>query len=392
MGLTIHYGIEASKDWTRRQIRQKLEDTRRFALSLPVVSVSEVVEFRGKDCDYQTGQQESETPDEAEARDPFRWAKIQAGRYVESPWRPGESRHQAPSHMLCLSIYPAEGSEEMNVGWCSFPRFVWKPEKDHAPGWSNVFRSTSHRDSEKLLRAFLKKYRLVKMPDNRGRHGRLWGHSESLHWTPGGGVSIRSGRYLSHRRGYAPGYVELQLDDYAQCEIRFRFRGTIDEARALFASRRFKADLEDIIHGKEHVIPAAHGVWSSFCKTQYANDPRCGGWDNFQRAHLSVCAILEHMQRIGFQVHVSDEGHFWEKRDLAALAKEIGEWDAMLAGVAGVLKDAAEAQEVGFESAMLGRPDFERLETEALKITNIAGHLAKLRKHLLPAPQGIAPC
>ena len=33
MGLTIHYGIEASQDWTRRQIRQKLEDTRRFALA-----------------------------------------------------------------------------------------------------------------------------------------------------------------------------------------------------------------------------------------------------------------------------------------------------------------------------------------------------------------------
>jgi hypothetical protein len=34
MGLTIHYRIEASKAWTRRQVRQKLEDTRRFALSL----------------------------------------------------------------------------------------------------------------------------------------------------------------------------------------------------------------------------------------------------------------------------------------------------------------------------------------------------------------------
>ena len=109
MGLTIHYSVEARKDWTRGQIRQNLEDTRRFAQSLPVVSVSEVVEFRGKDCDYHANERESETPDEAEARDSFRWAKIQAGRYVESPWRPGESRQQAPSHMLCLSIYPAEG-------------------------------------------------------------------------------------------------------------------------------------------------------------------------------------------------------------------------------------------------------------------------------------------
>ena len=46
MGLTIHYRIEAGRDWTRRQIREKLEDTRQFALSLPVISVSDVVECR----------------------------------------------------------------------------------------------------------------------------------------------------------------------------------------------------------------------------------------------------------------------------------------------------------------------------------------------------------
>lgn len=384
MGLTIHYRIEAGRDWTRRQIREKLEDTRRFALSLPVVSVSEVVEFRGAECDYQHGEREDETPDQAEVRDPFRWAKIQAGRYVESPWRPGESRHQAPSHMLCLSIYPAEGSEEMNVGWCSFPRFVWKPEKDHAPGWSNVFRGTAYRGSEKLLRAFLGKYRLVKMPVRQGSHGRLWGDSKPLHCTPGGGVSIRSGRYLSHRRGYASGHVELQLDDYAQREIRFRFRGTIDEGRALFTSAVFKADLEDIIRGREHLIPAARGVWSSFCKTQYANDPRVGGWANFQRAHLSVLAVLEHMQQIGFTVHVTDESGFWKSRDLAALAKTVGQWDAMIAAVAGICKDMAEVNGQGFDSAVLGRADFEHLEAQAMKIDCLAGHLAKLRAALVP--------
>lgn len=389
MGLTIHYHIEASRDWTRGQVRRKLEDTRQFALSLPVVSVSEVVEFRGVECDFRHDPREDETPDQAEARDPFRWAKIQAGRYVESPWRPGESRHQAPSHMLCLSIYPAEGSEEMNVGWCSFPRFIWKPEKDHAPGWSSAFRGTSYHDSEKLLRAFLRKYRLVKMPNRQGRYGRLWGHSELLHYTPGGSVSIRSGRYLSHRRGYAPGHVELQLDDYAEREIRFRYRGTLDEGRALFTSAAFKADLEDIIHGREQVIPAAHGVWSSFCKTQYANDPRCGGWENFQRAHLSVLAVLEHMQQIGFTIQVSDESDFWQHRDLVALARTIGEWDAMIAGMAGVLKDATEVGGLGFDSPILGRADFEHLETRAYKIDRLADHLAKLRTALVP--QSAAP-
>lgn len=377
MGLTIHYRIEAGKDWTRRQTRQRLEDTRRFALSLPVVSVSKVVEFRGKDCQFDNDAADDE-------RDPFRWAKIQAGRYVESPWRPGESRQQAPSHMMCLSIYPAEGSEEMNVGWCSFPRFVWGPEKDHAPGWSLVFQRSAYRESERLLRTFLVKYHLVKIPDRNGSHGRLGGRSESLHWTPGGGVSLHSGRYLSHRRGYAPSHVELQLDDYARHQIHFRFRGTVDEARDLFASRTFQADFEEIVHGKEHIIPAEHGVWSSFCKTQYANDPSVGGWANFQRAHLSVLAVLEHLQQIGFKVEVHDESGFWESRDLAALAKTVGQWDATLAGLAGILKDAAEANGQGFDTPMLGRADFEHLEAKALKIDCLASHLEKLREAMAP--------
>ena len=152
----------------------------------------------------------------------------------------------------------------------------------------------------------------------------------------------------------------------------------------LFAGRQFKADLEDIIHGKEHVIPAAHGVWSSFCKTQYANNPQIGGWNNFQRAHLSVVAVLEHMQQIGFQVEVNDESDFWKERDLAALAKTIGEWDAMIAGMAGILKDTAEANGQGFDSPILGRADFEHLEAQAFKIDKLAGHLEKLRAALLP--------
>lgn len=383
MGLTIHYSIEPDQAWTRRQVRQKLEDTRSFALTLPVISVSEVAEFRGEDCDFRHGQRENETPDEADTRDSFRWAKIQAGRHVESPWRPGESRRQSPSHMLCLSIYPAEGCEEMNIGWCSFPRFVWKPEQDHAPGWSNVFRGSSYREAEKLLRVFLKKYHLTKMPERQGSHGRLGNHQETLHYTPGGEVTIRSGRYLSHRRGCGPSYVELRLDNYACYGLRFRYRGTIDEARVLFASREFKTDLEDMIHGKEHVIPAVHGGWSSFCKTQYANDPRCGGWENFQRAHLSVLAILEHMQQIGFRVHVNDESDFWTTHDLAALAKTIGAWDAMIAGMAGVLKDSSEATGQDFQSPILGRPDFEKLECQAFKIEGIAEHLQKLRAALV---------
>jgi hypothetical protein len=373
MGLTIHYNIQAGTEWTRQQIREKLEATRRFALSLPVVSVSEVAEFRGKECQF----------DRSDEQDSFRWAKIQAGRHVHSPWRPGESRHQGPSHMMCLSIHPAEGSEEMNVGSCSFPRFTWKPEKDHAPGWSVALHPRGgYPKSAKLIRAFMGKYRLKKLPEPKpGTRCRL---GESLYWTDGAEVRLRPGPYLSHRRGYGPSTIDLALDDYAARYFCFRFQGAIEEGRTLLTSDEFKADLNDMVHGKEYVVPAEHGLWSSFCKTQYAHSPEVGGWTNFQRAHLSVLAILEHMQQLGFKVHVHDESDFWEHRDLLALAKTIGEWDAAVAGLAGVFKDFAEASGQNFESPMLGRTDFEHLEARAMKIDHMAEHLMKLRAVLLP--------
>jgi hypothetical protein len=51
----------------------------------------------------------------------------------------------------------------------------------------------------------------------------------------------------------------------------------------------------------------------------------------------------------------------------------------MLAGLAGAFKDAAEAQGVEFDSAMSGRPDFEQLEMQALKVGSLAEHLEQLR-------------
>ena len=60
-----------------------------------------------------------------------------------------------------------------------------------------------------------------------------------------------------------------------------------------------------------------------------------GGTSNFLRAHLAVCAILEKAEKLGFKVNVSDEGDFWTKRDVKALAEEVGQWDAMIAGLFG---------------------------------------------------------
>jgi hypothetical protein len=100
-------------------------------------------------------------------------------------------------------------------------------------------------------------------------------------------------------------------------------------------------------------------TWRSFCKTQYANDPACGGVKNFLKCHLLVIRMIDEAKKLKLLADASDEGNFLEKRDLEALVKEIGEWDAMIAGFAGGLKDALGGD---VQTAMDGRQDFEHLE------------------------------
>jgi hypothetical protein len=59
---------------------------------------------------------------------------------------------------------------------------------------------------------------------------------------------------------------------------------------------------------------------------------------------------------------VSDEGGFWEKRDLPALVREIGSWNEMIAAFGGKLKDLLGNGPGNLESAIAEFPNFERLE------------------------------
>jgi hypothetical protein len=102
--------------------------------------------------------------------------------------------------------------------------------------------------------------------------------------------------------------------------------------------------------------------WSSFCKTQYASDPRYGGVANFLKCHLAVIAMLDRAKELGCLARVSDEGGFWEKRDLSALAGEIGSWNQMLAAYGGKLKDLLGDGQLGVQSAIANYPNFEQLE------------------------------
>jgi hypothetical protein len=137
-------------------------------------------------------------------------------------------------------------------------------------------------------------------------------------------------------------------------------------------------------YGRIEVPEYNRWSWSSFCKTQYANDPRCGGVENFLRCHLVVVAALEKAKALGFEIDVSDEGHYWEKRDIKALIKEIGEWDAMIAGMNFALSNALDSSKSKMKmvTAMDGRPDRERLEMLGFKNQNLQKLVNTLEKEI----------
>jgi len=115
--------------------------------------------------------------------------------------------------------------------------------------------------------------------------------------------------------------------------------------------------------GKKVGTGLPHGwLWNSFCKTQYASNPKLGGVENFLRCHLSLIRLLDHARELGMLKHVSDEGGYWEKRDVQALVQEVGEWNEAIAGFAGQLKDQLTGQ--GMEAAITRFSDFEHLEAK----------------------------
>jgi hypothetical protein len=102
--------------------------------------------------------------------------------------------------------------------------------------------------------------------------------------------------------------------------------------------------------------------WSSFCKTQYASDPGCGGLANFLQCHLSIIAMLDKAKELGCLASVNDESDFWQQRDLEQLARKVGSWNEMVAALAGKLRDLAGSAPTSVESPIAAYPNFEQLE------------------------------
>ena len=98
---------------------------------------------------------------------------------------------------------------------------------------------------------------------------------------------------------------------------------------------------------------------AAFCKTQYAGEH---GWEHFRACHLRVIQLLDLWREAGAGVEVKDEGHYWETRSEARLAKELADYDRLIAGLGGMFKDADDKGEV--VAPIFNYPNFERLEHE----------------------------
>src|SRR5687768_15767271 len=64
-----------------------------------------------------------------------------------------------------------------------------------------------------------------------------------------------------------------------------------------------------------------HGYysWHSFCKTQYAGNPKLGGEANFLKAHLSLIELLDQIQSAGVKVRIRDDSRYASHRDVNRL-------------------------------------------------------------------------
>lgn len=141
-------------------------------------------------------------------------------------------------------------------------------------------------------------------------------------------------------------------------------------------------------------IPTNIEGWSggSFCKTQYASSPECGGVPNFLKCHISLITLLERMAKLSdLNVKIEDEGHYgpatysddYREADAAgrkrtyvrhkgeyspaSLIKEVADYNEMIAGFFGGLSDVLGNSGLQLEAPIKDYSNFEQLEFRGRK-------------------------
>lgn len=106
-------------------------------------------------------------------------------------------------------------------------------------------------------------------------------------------------------------------------------------------------------------------TWHGFCKTQYASNPRYGGFENFRRCHVSLVELLDSAAELGFQTDIGDESDYATHRDLDELRRQIDTWNQLIAGFVGKLRDVLPGES---SAPITDYPNFEHLEADAQEV------------------------
>lgn len=108
--------------------------------------------------------------------------------------------------------------------------------------------------------------------------------------------------------------------------------------------------------------------WHSFCKTQYAGNPKLGGEANFLRAHLSLIELLDQIKATGVAVRIRDDSRYAQHRNVDRLLKSLRDWNGIIATFVGRLTDAIGDKGGQLLAPIRERPDFEHLEAKGIDV------------------------
>ena len=341
MGLTIHYRLKSDQKDTKKAA-QTVHQVRQLALDLPFEEVSDIVDLRGEECDFESRREELKAL--GEKGESLFWLLIQAQESVPCPWNKEITIRVRPKRIIGFTAWPGHGCEPANLGLCQFPEEI---EIDYTPEDDQRFRIQRESKSE---------------------NGHVVSTWSEFSWT-------KWNRHCKRKHG--------QLMSVEQ-----------------FVEKR--------------MVPTGLAGWSweSFCKTQYAAEPSAGSVPNFLRCHISVITLLERIAKLpGMKVRIDDEGNYgpsrygdddkearaagrmptytWHKGRYspAALAKEVGEWNALMAGFAGALSDALAKNNMTLEARIKSFQDFEHLEFRG-RNSKYLGPFLQAMKALTPTVEG----
>jgi hypothetical protein len=199
--------------------------------------------------------------------------------------------------------------------------------------------------------------------------------------------------------------------------IGFEIRPGAGCESANFGLCRYPARIvrESPERGREEIDTELDGNWrwGTFCKTQFASEPKLGGMANFLRCHISVVTLVDRIgERLGLRVVCHDESGYGSREDaegaynhdvfkrvfkpghynpklLVEHVAQLNEWHAAFVGALGDVMRAAGMQT---ESAIGQFSNFEQLEFRGReKTANLDAFLARLRSFIEERTKGESP-